>query len=188
MIVTAGDVPTLNPSNQPIDPVAVAEFDAGTFAPGGSFPPLTISQARSVTRLYQQLLGRGPESTGLAYWTAQLASGVSFNAVVQAFLETPEYLDDVIATDYRTDLGREVDAAGLAYWQTQVAQYGLNPDAIPAKLLAAPEAYDEAGATTDGWLTMAYGRLFGREPDALGFSSSSETDTAVSKFRFGPGS
>ncbi len=45
-----------------------------------------------VTQLYQNVLGRAPDATGLSNWTQRLEDGMSRAAVVQGFAQAPEFV------------------------------------------------------------------------------------------------
>jgi len=55
---------------------------------------VTASSARAqVTQLYQTLLNRAPDSTGLAYWTQVVVGGYPISGVEAAFRSSAEYAD-----------------------------------------------------------------------------------------------
>ncbi len=65
--------------------------------------------------IYQNLLGRAPDSNGEAGWLADLAAGASAQAVAEGFTDSPERLTDRVTATYQTLLGRAPDANGLAF-------------------------------------------------------------------------
>ncbi|CAA9279305.1 MAG: Alkaline phosphatase [uncultured Acetobacteraceae bacterium] len=85
-----------------------------------------------VTRLYANVLGRGPDAAGLEAWTSQLAGGVSRAEVLIGFSESAEYRAATAASTsrlwtvdpeamdvlraYMTVLDRVPDGGGLASW------------------------------------------------------------------------
>lgn len=80
--------------------------------------------AQDLTALYDILLGRAPDATGLRFWQDARDNGVSLSGVADAILASGEYQTRVGApssrefvTDlYQLTLQRDPDAAGLAYW------------------------------------------------------------------------
>ena len=71
--------------------------------------------------VYDNVLGRGADSDGLAYWAAQLASGLERGQLMVAFSDSAEYRriigPKVQATMlYVGMLQRSPDTAGLDYW------------------------------------------------------------------------
>jgi hypothetical protein len=51
---------------------------------------ISATQEQYVTALYEDILGRSPEASGLAYWEGQLASGANPSAVATAFVNSYE--------------------------------------------------------------------------------------------------
>ena len=80
-----------------------------------------------VARLYRAYFRRDGDRDGLRYW---IGSGLSYDAVADAFAESPEFrgtygaLDDGAFVDlvYQNVLGRPPDAAGRRYWVDQLAR------------------------------------------------------------------
>jgi hypothetical protein len=89
-----------------------------------------------LTRLYEGLLGRGPDENGISAWDAALKAGTSQSDVAQAFVNSPEFQaaqpgqDDAsfLAGLYKGLLGRDPDAAGLAAWNAVLAAGGSRGD------------------------------------------------------------
>ena len=52
----------------------------------------SLSNAEFVTWAYEDILGRQPDASGLAYWTRKLDGGQSRGAFVRAFSESTEYV------------------------------------------------------------------------------------------------
>lgn len=58
--------------------------------------------------LYRNILGRGPDPVGLAYWLEQLAGGMTRAGVVQGFSDSPEFIREAAA-----DVKRWMQAQGV---------------------------------------------------------------------------
>ncbi|HVW35960.1 MAG TPA: DUF4214 domain-containing protein, partial [Pirellulales bacterium] len=69
-----------------------------------------------VKRVYQDILGRLPDSSGVAYWTNYLAAGGSRKQVALGFATSVERESQHIERNYQQYLGRPADPAGLQYW------------------------------------------------------------------------
>lgn len=75
-----------------------------------------------VHRLYQNCLGRAPDTAGLENWTYQLARGWTGIQVANSFLTSAEFLAKnqsntrFVQTLYNTLLGRTADTTGLLMW------------------------------------------------------------------------
>jgi hypothetical protein len=77
-----------------------------------------VSATSAINKAYQSSLGRAADSSGLAYWQQQAASGVSASDITQAIANSPEA---TIRGMYETMLGRrDPSATELNYWLTQV--------------------------------------------------------------------
>lgn len=82
------------------------------------------TQVEPLVRLYTAYLGRPPDPSGLAYWTAQRASGRTLDRISATFSASSEFrratgsLDDAafVRFVYASVLNRSADAAGLGYW------------------------------------------------------------------------
>jgi hypothetical protein len=82
-----------------------------------------------VTRAYQTLLDRAPDSAGLSWWTGQMQAGVTDEQVEAALLGSTEYVQLHGGTDlawidaiYSDLLDRAADVGGAAYWLGQLQQ------------------------------------------------------------------
>jgi hypothetical protein len=100
-------------------PCLSAEFQ-GVIAPVARYGALGNSQF--VTLVYNNVLGRAPDSGGLSFWTGQLNSGaMSRGAVMPAFSESAEYrgliANEVYVTMMYTGmLRRSPDPGGFNFW------------------------------------------------------------------------
>src|SRR6185312_15309853 len=85
--------------------------------------------AGQVARLYDTVLGRRPDGSGLANWTHALESGTSLQTVADGFVGSQEFQATYGALDnagfvtllYHNVLHRDPDAGGLANWVTALA-------------------------------------------------------------------
>jgi len=69
-----------------------------------------------VTALYEDLLGRAPDSTGLATWVNALQNGVTTPTVALDVLQSQEYRTDVVSSYYTNLLHRTGSSADVAVW------------------------------------------------------------------------
>ena len=74
-----------------------------------------------VASLYEDLLHRAPEPTGLLYWSQQIRLGMHPAGVAHGFYASIESRRDRVTRIYRTVLGRDPDAAGREYWAERLA-------------------------------------------------------------------
>jgi uncharacterized protein DUF4214 len=112
-----------------------ADVAAG-FLSSGEYQADHPGDAAFVTGLYQDTLGRSPDTTGLTYWESVLRSGASRPDVARAFLTSAEASQNVLDRFYAQFLGHGVDPQGLQAWipalqaggQTTVADLILSSD------------------------------------------------------------
>lgn len=86
-----------------------------------------------IYRLYEAVLDRPAEETGLGYWNWRMDNGTSLHQVATEFMIQPEFktLYGANPTDqefihelYRNVLDREPDEGGLLYWSQMIGQNG----------------------------------------------------------------
>lgn len=127
-------------------------------------------QALYVTAVYQDVLGRAPDSGGLAYWTKLLDGGAVISSVAESIAHSDEYYANfVIKPDYLKLLGRAADDAGVKYWTSQI-DAGLTDQQLEAGMVSSEEFFHAAGGTNSAWLDAVYKLLLGRAPDAAGLA------------------
>ncbi|HEV8060173.1 MAG TPA: DUF4214 domain-containing protein [Gemmataceae bacterium] len=125
-----------------------------------------------VTGMYEDLLGRAPDASGLSYWTTALMNGANPEAVAYSFAASEERAALRIGADYEIFLGRPLDAAGQTFWVQQLLNGARNEDVVAA-FVASKEYYEN---TTKGqsdltaWVDSAFEDIFGRDPTAAELS------------------
>jgi hypothetical protein len=129
--------------------------------------PSTTQLQEFITKVYNDLLGRAPDSSGLNFWTGQLASGVPRSQIAQQLTHTAEYFSTIIKPAYLEFLGRAADDAGLNFWITQM-QNGLTDEHLEAGFIGSQEFYTHSGGTDKLWVDAMYQDLLGRQPDPGG--------------------
>ncbi|MFO0909057.1 MAG: MBG domain-containing protein [Isosphaeraceae bacterium] len=113
---------------------------------GAPLTPLARARAAFVTTLYQQILGRRPEASGLAFWTGRLAAGLSPQALASSIWRSREHV--LLLAAHRAP-GIRLDTA----YRNAVRAYtlALQPSSSPAALPAGPLAATRG----DVWLRRA---------------------------------
>jgi parallel beta-helix repeat protein len=103
-------------------------------------------QHDTVAALYEQYLGRVPDSGGLAYWSAYLYDGGTIEGMSQALVSSQEYwqsrgggmADGFLKALFRDALGRQIDPAALTYFEGLVAE-GASSAEIAEAVFASDE-------------------------------------------------
>ena len=98
-----------------------------------------------VTRLYQTVLGREPDSGGLDYWTEQIKStAMDHKSVAMSFMHSQELLSknldnsEFIDTLYKAFMGREADSGGKEYWMTKLSD-NMDRDTVISSFIDSTE-------------------------------------------------
>lgn len=147
----------------------------GTTAAGGVYNYGTIFELQRVSsnfvpNLYRDLLGRAPDTEGLAYWNAQLSAGMAPETVAANFLNSVEYRTNLIDAVYQGALGREVDPMGLSYW-LDAMNHGVVIETVEAGVFGSQEFYSVHGGTNAGAIDAMYRGILGRPADAGGLDA-----------------
>lgn len=144
-----------------------------------------------VTLLYNNVLGRDPDATGLANFTNALNSGARTEAqVVLAFSESTEYQnstrivtnlyaeardaaawsDDVFRM-YQATLGRAPDAGGFLNWTEQLGNGNTLINALTGFVNSA-EFQQRFGTelSSEDFVTLLYDNVLERSPDPMGLA------------------
>ena len=147
-----------------VDPNYTITFVSGT---------LTISPAPTldqlfVEHLYQDLLQRPVDPSGLAYWSTALDDGsMTRQQVAAAIVASTEYKTDEIGNAYQTILGRPADAAGLTHWLGFLSSGGTIVQ-LEAQFYGSAEFFQDSGGTNNGFLAALYKDALGRPIDPTG--------------------
>jgi hypothetical protein len=122
-----------------------------------------------VAEVYEDLLGRPVDLSGLNHWTGQLALGLARGDLVKQLEQSDEYFATIVRPDYEQFLGREPEPAGMSYWIAQM-HAGLTDEQMQADFVGSPEYYARSGGTNAGWVTAMYRDLLNRAPDVAGLN------------------
>src|SRR6056297_238726 len=143
-----------------------------------------------VTLLYNNVLDREPDTTGLNAWITNLTNGMSRAEVVRRFAESPEHVistaDDQQAFDaardptewaddvyrlFRAVFDRDPDEAGFTGWVENLSSGRFTLDQVVTQFMASPEfqaTYGDADNTQ--FVTLLYNNVLDREPDTDGLA------------------
>lgn len=111
-----------------------------------------MDYADFLTGVYQDQLGRTPDSGGLQWYTEQLTSGAKTPeqviAEINQSLEGQNYDTQLITSEYRQSFGRDPEQEGYQYWMTRA-------QTDPSFSAAALDAYIRGGATGEDIQALA---------------------------------
>ncbi len=144
----------------------------------------TLSNAAYVDALYQNVLGRAGDASGVAFYNGALTRGASRGAIVAAFADSDEErgrlngnpnvtyaatAEAQIARIYDTAFGRDADPAGFDSF-TQAIVNGATLRQVALSFLASPEFANRYGASPSdpALVDGLYRDTLQRAPDAAG--------------------
>jgi hypothetical protein len=138
-------------------------------APPPAPPPPPPPLAELVITLYQDLLGREPEPSGLTEWVQFLDSGVPAAEVEHDVWVSPEFDGRQVDGFYATYLHRAADPAGRASWIAALSA-GLSETDAARLFMTSPE-YTLSHPDEVSFVSGLYADVLGRSPDASGLNS-----------------
>ena len=130
------------------------------------------AEAEAIVRaLYQDLLGRGVDPTGLETWSGRLMTGTGQSELVGTLTRSKEYIQLRITQAYRDVLGRAPDSAGMAYWYDAILHGRATVDDVKRRFYDSQEYYQRSGGTDQGYIALLYRTMFDREGTAAEITS-----------------
>ena len=131
---------------------------AGSFSYGARF-----QQAGAVVRaMYEDLLRRGVDPSGLSTWSAMLAGGSGGPALVTSLTNSDEYIRLRIRQAYTEVLGREPEPGGMDHWYRTIRAGRATVDDVQRRFLSSGEFLSKAGGTNEGYVRRMYTSVLGR--------------------------
>jgi Domain of unknown function (DUF4214) len=138
------------------------------FCLNGADPNSHISRSRAfVAQIYQDVLHRDVDPSGLASWSALVDQGFARAQVVRLIEMSVEYRTRQVKNIYVTLLGRQADSAGL---DNAVAFLGRGGtiEQLKSAILGSPEFFqNRGGGSNAGFLNALYGTVLGRGIDPI---------------------
>ena len=133
-------------------------------------PPSNLTQNQKiVNRLFNDILRRNADPTGLAGFSAALDQGVSVGSVVRSILGSVEYRTNLVQGLYQSLLGRPADVPGLQGFVNFLAT-GTQAQ-VTASLIGSAEYFQRNGGTNSSFLSAVYRDILFRQIDPQGLSS-----------------
>ena len=151
----------------------------------------TTTNSEFVTLLYNNVLHRAPDATGLSNWTGRLDDqSYSREQVVLGFSNSPEFVSNTAGSSlayswvsyqsgwadnvfrlYQATLGRAPDINGFTNWSAALAN-GQTEEQVVAGFVNSAEFQSIYGTTTNSeFVTLLYNNVLHRAPDATGLSN-----------------
>ena len=136
-----------------------------------------LSNGGFVDQVYENVLGRTPDSAGRAFWINRLDTGTTRGQMMVGFSESDEFIEGSanalfdfdahgpIARLYQAYFLRTPDAGGLEYWSSQ----NMTLDSISEAFAASDEFATLYGTLSNqAFVEQIYANVMGREPDESG--------------------
>jgi len=173
------------------------------------FQNKNLSDSAYVTCMYEVLLGRTPDSTGLSYWTSRLTSDLTRRGVFDGFVDSDEWkaiceiyginpgsssssssassgvsqskIEAFVTRLYSGFLGRDPDSAGLASWTKKLANGDITGKACAYGFMHSDEFMSRYTSMSQSELiTVFYKTFLGRTPSEAEIASHASTLTGDS--------
>jgi hypothetical protein len=96
-----------------------------------------------ISAVYEDLLGRSPDSAGLANWSSALAGGTSQSQVAYGIASSNEYRTDLVQGYYEHFLNRAADSAGVSSWVAAMGS-GWTDEQVISGIVGSAEFYTDS--------------------------------------------
>jgi hypothetical protein len=130
----------------------------------------TTGDAAFVCALYEDVLGRTADASGLSTYLDQLSGGTPRSAIAEELLTSAEYRSDLVASYYLQYLGRPADGGGISTFLTLFAQ-GADAENVQAAIMGSAEFANRSGGSAREFVGALYQDLLNRPVDAAGLAT-----------------
>lgn len=128
--------------------------------------PQAVGDSPFVAALYESILQRPADASGLAFFSNQLAIGASPADVVFRLWHSEEHFGLEVDQYYQQYLGRAADAAGRQFWVAGLVS-GLTEEVVQTSLLSSVE-YQQLNPLVPSFVTAIYDDVLERPADTDG--------------------
>ena len=118
---------------------SLRQFRAQLFGSSEYFTKAGGTNATFVERAYEDVLGRKPDPSGLAYWTNKANNGTERGLIARQFLSSAEAKRTIVRDQFLRFLDRQPTAGELTQWTA--ALDGVNGEQALVSMLAGSAAY-----------------------------------------------
>ncbi|HEY7423721.1 MAG TPA: DUF4214 domain-containing protein, partial [Gemmataceae bacterium] len=143
-------------------------FASSTGSTGSTATGAASSNQLWLQQVYQNLLGRAVDPSGLTYWNNVLNSGASRTQVAFMITQTVEYHTDQVMTAYQKLLGTAPDPSTLSYFVGLLGS-GTSIEGVDAIIIGSNTFFtSQGGDSTASWLNAVYQNFLNRPLDSSG--------------------
>lgn len=120
-------------------------------------------EAEQVVRaLYQDVLGRSVDASGLRTWTEYITRTRDTAGLVRGIASSHERMQKLVAVQYQTALGRNPEPSGLAFW-VDYLKAGRGVYDLQVGIYSSAEAFQKlGGGDLQAWVGGLYEKILGR--------------------------
>jgi uncharacterized protein with LGFP repeats len=136
----------------------------------GFYNPQLFAESQALVKaLYQDLLLRAPDPTGLGGWTAALMTGTSQTGLVDSLTRSREYIDLRVRKAYTEVLGRAPEPAGALGWRAAIEGGQATVDDVQRRFYDSIEYFTLSGNTPEGYVRRLFTTMLRRDatPDEV---------------------
>jgi uncharacterized protein (TIGR03118 family) len=124
-----------------------------------------------LSALYQDALGRAPDPTGQAGFTAALLNGVTRSQVASVVFGSDEFKSDLVGGFYASILHRPAESGGLAFWVAAMKN-GVRDEDVVAGILGSAEFFANLGGLSSSGSGQSGSQGSGQSGGSSGSSGS----------------
>ncbi len=118
-----------------------------------------------VTHLYQEVLGREPDTSGYNSWVNQLNAGtVSTGQVAISFVTSDEYRTNTVVSYFHAQLDRTPSVAEAQNFVNLLVA-GQSQDQLRVAFFGSEEFFNRTGRDNTVFVNRLYSQIFGRTPN-----------------------
>jgi hypothetical protein len=140
---------------------------SGTSSTSGGSSVAAGANVQVVEALYDRVLRRAADQSGLAAWIQLLQSGGSPTQVAKGIWESAEHRGLEVDAMYDALLHRLADVAGRSFWVNVLLSGAMDEQQVEAAILTSPE-YLSPHQGAVAVVNALYADLFGTAPDSAG--------------------
>ena len=132
----------------------------------GDQGPKSPDSTRFVTHLYQDILLRQPDNSGLTGWVNLLDTNTLTPAQVAiSFVTSDEYRFNTVRSYYQTHLGRTPENSEVQFYVNRIIQ-GESQDAIRVSIFGSEEFFNRYARNNVEFVSQLYQQILGRAGSA----------------------
>lgn len=153
-----------------LETVLGANYSPPSQSPGNNAPSGHLSpNAAFVASLYESILGRQVDPTGLVAWVDRLNAGMSRQQLIDFLWTSAEHRASEVAEDYQAFLHRAASSGEIAQWVAAI-QAGASEDLVTDAFLHSQE-YLWSDASNSAFVQKLFHDILGRSADPSGLTT-----------------